>query len=115
MNTGKAFGWAVCATLAALVSLVPPLHAAAQVDRASGVVGAAPSSQGSQQDEPPSVAATGVDPDGMTAAESSQPAEAAPQAETEQAGVERSGVLLGHAAAEDRPAAPTPAATGVGR
>jgi hypothetical protein len=106
--------WAVCAALAALVSLALPLQTAAQVDPATGVVGTAPVSQGSPQEEPPGFAAMGVDPDDRAAAESDQPAEAVAPAEAQQDNVERSGVLVGHSAADDRPAEPTPAATGVG-
>jgi hypothetical protein len=111
MNTGKAFVRAVCATLAALVGLAAPLHAN-QVDPATGVVGSAALSQGSPEGEQPSAAATGV---GMTASDSSQQAESAAQAEVGQANVDRSGVLVGHSAESDQVAAPTPAATGVGR
>jgi len=115
MNTRNAWMWAVCGALAALVSLALPLQTAAQVDAATGVVGMAPVSQGSLQEEPPGSAATGVDPDGRTAAESDQPAEEAQPAEAQPGNVERSGALVGHSAAEDRPAELTPAATGVGQ
>jgi len=113
MKTRNAWMWTVRVALAALVSLALPLHAAAQVDAATGVVGTAPPSQSSPQEEPPGLAATGVDPDGRTAAENDQPAEASP-AETQQDNVEPSGVVIGHSAATDQPAELTPEATGVG-
>jgi len=115
MKTRNAWMWAVRAALAVLVSLALPLHAAAQVDAATGVVGTAPLSQGSSQEDPPGFAATGIDPDGRTAAESDQQAEEAPAVEAQQGNVERSGVVVGQSVAADRPEDPTPAATGVGR
>jgi hypothetical protein len=118
MKTRNAWRGAVCAALAALVSLALPLHAAARMDAATGVVGMAEPSQGRPPEEPPEgeplgFAATGIDPDGRTAAASEPPAAEAPAAETQP--VERSGALIGHSAAEDWPEEPTPAATGVGR
>ncbi len=116
MNARTARMWAVCAMLGgALVSLASSPPAAAQVDPATGLVGAASRSQSSQEEEPPGVAATGVGPNDTTFGERSRQAETAPPTEGDQANVDRSGVLVGQPVAGDRPAAATPAATGLGR